>query len=152
MTDNVIEFDLPVDSDKVAEFAAAVGAEGNPVHHDPQAATELGFPGPLAPPTFTVTQIFPVPREERERRLGANLDYARVLHGEQEFVYKRLPIVGETLKGRMRIAKDFEKEGKRGGSMRFVTYESEFRDSNGEEVLTAYYTLIETAHDPGANR
>jgi acyl dehydratase len=152
MADEVIEFDLAVSPDAATEFAAAVGAESNPLHHDPQAANELGFPGPLAPPTFTVTQIFPVPREERERRLGANLDYARVLHGEQEFVYKRLPIAGETLKGRMRIAKDFEKEGKRGGSMRFVTYESEFRDTAGEEVLTAYYTLIETAKDPGGAR
>jgi acyl dehydratase len=151
MADKVIEFDLPVTADKVMEFAAAVGAESNPLHHDPQAANELGLPGSLAPPTFTVTQIFPVPREERERRLGANLDYARVLHGEQEFVYKRLPIAGETLKGRMRISKDFVKEGKRGGSMRFVTYESKFVDTDGEEVLTAHYTLIETAKDPGAN-
>ncbi len=149
MADDVIEFELPVTEERVKEFAAAVGAENDPLHYDPDAARELGFPGPLAPPTFTVTQIFPVPREERERRLGANLDYARVLHGEQEFIYKRLPAVGETLTGRMRISKDFEKEGKRGGSMRFVTYESKFTDGAGEEVLTAYYTLIQTAQDPG---
>jgi hypothetical protein len=90
-----------------------------------------------------------VPRDEREQRLGANLDYARVLHGEQEFIYKRLPVAGETLTGRMRISKDFEKEGKRGGSMRFVTYESVFTDAQGEEVLTAYYTLLQTAKDVG---
>ena len=87
---------------------------------------------------------------EREECLGANLDYGRVLHGEQEFVYKRLPFAGEVLKGRMRISKDFTKEGRRGGSMRFVTYESVFTDAEGEEVLTAYYTLIETAKDPGS--
>jgi hypothetical protein len=103
----------------------------------------------VAPPTFTTTQIFQVPRAEREQQLGANLDYGRVLHGEQEFVYKRLPIAGETLKGRMRIAKDFTKEGKRGGAMRFVTYESIFTDEAGDEVLSAYYTLIETAKDVG---
>jgi hypothetical protein len=72
-----------------------------------------------------------------------------VLHGEQEFVYKRLPVAGETLRGRMRIARDFTKEGKRGGSMRFVTYESVFTDEAGDEVLTAHYTLIETAKDVG---
>jgi acyl dehydratase len=146
MTEDFIEFELPVPADKVKEFAIAVGSE-DPVHFDADAAHAGGFPGPLAPPTFTTTQIFPVPREEREQRLGANLDYARVLHGEQEFVYKRLPVAGETLKGRMRISKDFTKEGKRGGSMRFVTYESVFTDAEGAEVLTAYYTLLQTSKD-----
>ena len=149
MAEDKIEFELPVTREHVERFALAVGEDDNPLFFDAQAAQEVGFPGPLAPPTFTTTQIFQVPREERERRLGANLDYARVLHGEQEFVYKRLPVAGETLKGRMRIGKDFEKEGKRGGSMRFVTYESVFTDSEGEEVLTAYYTLLQTAKDVG---
>jgi acyl dehydratase len=147
--EEVIEFDLPVERGKVREFALAVG-EDNPIHLDPEAARLQGFPDVVAPPTFTVTQIWQVPREEREVRLGANLDYGRVLHGEQEFVYKRLPFAGEVLKGRMRISKDFTKEGRRGGSMRFVTYESVFTDAEGEEVLTAYYTLIETAKDPGS--
>jgi acyl dehydratase len=137
-----------VEQEKVAEFAEAVG-DNNPVFFDREAALERGFPDCLAPPTFTVTQIFAVPREEREERLGSGLDYSRVLHGEQEFIYTRLPFVGEVLNGEMRIAKDFVKEGKRGGSMRFVTYESRFTDANGEEVLRGYYTLIETAKDVG---
>jgi MaoC dehydratase-like protein len=132
MPEEFIDFELPVTEEAVKEFAAAVGADG-----------DTGS----APPTFTTRQIFPVPRDEREQRLGANLDYARVLHGEQEFVYNRLPRVGETLKGRMRISKDFEKEGKRGGSMRFVTYESVFKDAEDQEVLTAYYTLLQTSKD-----
>ena len=148
MAEEYIDFDLPITPQAVKDFALAVGSD-DPMHLDDAAAREHGFPAPLAPPTFTTRQIFPVPRDEREQRLGANLDYARVLHGEQEFVYKRLPIAGETLKGRMRISKDFEKEGKRGGTMRFVTYESVFTDSQGEEVLTAYYTLLQTAKDVG---
>ncbi len=149
MPETEITFDLPVDTDKVIEFAGAVG-EDNPIFLDPEAAKLHGFPNVLAPPTFTVTQIFQVPREEREQRLGANLDYARVLHGEQEFIYERLPVAGETLHGSMRIAKDFLKEGKRGGHMRFVTYESRFTDDDGELVLTANYTLIETSKDADA--
>lgn len=149
MAETELTFDLPVDPDKVVEFATAVG-EDNQVFFDPKVAQRQGFPGPLAPPTFTTTQIFQVPRDERERRLGANLDYARVLHGEQEFIYERLPIAGETLHGTMRIARDFTKEGKRGGSMRFVTYESTFTDADGELVLTANYTLIETSKDVDA--
>jgi acyl dehydratase len=146
MAETEIAFDLPVDPDKVAEFALAVG-EDNQIFFDEAVAKGHGYPGPLAPPTFTTTQIFQVPRDERERRLGANLDYAHVLHGEQEFIYERLPIAGEGLHGVMRIAKDFTKEGKRGGSMRFVTYESKFTDDDGALVLTANYTLIETSKD-----
>ena len=150
MADAEILFDLPVVEDKVTEFAVAVGAEFLSVHHDTQAAQEMGLPNFIAPPTFTVTQIFQVPREQREARLGANLDYGRVLHGEQEFIYNRMPIAGETLTGRMRIAKDFEKEGKRGGSMRFVTYETVYTDGEDKEVLTALYTLLQTSKDPGS--
>lgn len=146
-----LAFDLPIEAGKVKEFAVAVG-ENNPLYFDPDAAREIGIPDCVAPPTFSVTQIWQVSREERESRLGANLDYARVLHGEQEFVYARLPLVGEVLKGQMRISKDFEKEGKRGGSMRFVTYETIFTDAAGEEVLRSYYTLIQTAKDPGESK
>jgi acyl dehydratase len=149
LAEEVIEFELPVERGKVREFALAVG-EDNPVFLDPEEARLQGFPDIVAPPTFTVTQIWPVPREEREARLGATLDYERVLHGEQEFVYRRLPVAGEILKGKMRISKDFTKEGRRGGSMRFVTYESTFTDGDGEQVLTAYYTLIQTTKDPGS--
>ncbi|MGH2734636.1 MAG: FAS1-like dehydratase domain-containing protein [Actinomycetota bacterium] len=148
MSEPEVVFDLPVERDHVRRFAEAVG-EDNPLFFDQEVARQHGLPDVVAPPTFSVTQIFPMPREERERRLGANLDYGRVLHGEQEFSYTRLPVAGEKLKGVMRISKDFTKEGKRGGAMRFVTYESVFTDSQGDEVLRAYYTLIETAKDVG---
>jgi acyl dehydratase len=144
-----ITFEFPVERGKVREFALAVG-EDNPIFFDRDEARRHGFPDVVAPPTFTVTQLWHVSREEREEKLGANLDYGRVLHGEQEFTYTRLPVAGEVLKGTMRISKDFTKEGRRGGSMRFVTYESRFEDAEGQEVLSAYYTLLETSKDPGS--
>jgi peroxisomal enoyl-CoA hydratase 2 len=144
-----IAFDLPVERGKIREFALAVG-EDNPIFYDPDEARRHGFPDVVAPPTFSVTQIWQVSREEREEKLGANLDYGRVLHGEQEFTYKRLPVAGEVLQGTMRISKDFTKEGRRGGTMRFVTYESRFVDAEGQEVLSGYYTLLETSKDPGS--
>ncbi len=149
MAEQELVFELPIERGKVREFALAVG-ESDPLYFDPMHAQAEGFPDVLAPPTFTVTQIWQISREEREARLGANLDYGRVLHGEQEFTYNRLPFAGEVLKAVMRISKDFTKEGKRGGQMRFVTYETKFTDVQDEEVLTAYYTLIETSKDPGS--
>lgn len=145
---DVLTFELPIERGKVREFALAVG-EDNPIFFDVDAARAQGLPDIVAPPTFTVTQIWQISREQREEQLGANLDYERVLHGEQEFEYQRLPFAGEILRATMRISKDFSKEGKRGGEMRFVTYESRFVDVQGEDVLTAYYTLIETAKDVG---
>jgi acyl dehydratase len=149
LAESELVFELPIERGKVREFALAVG-ESDPLYFDPEHARAEGFPDVLAPPTFTVTQIWQISREEREARLGANLDYGRVLHGEQEFVYNRLPFAGEVLKAVMRISKDFTKEGKRGGQMRFVTYETRFTDAQDEEVLSAYYTLIETSKDPGS--
>ena len=144
-----IDFELPVERGKVREFALAVG-EDNPIFFDPLEARRHGFPDIVAPPTFTVTQIWHVTREVREARLGVKLDYERVLHGEQEFVFNRLPFAGEVLKGSMKVSNDVTKEGRRGGPMRFVTFETTFVDSDGEQVLRAYYTLLQTSKDPGA--
>ena len=144
-----IDFELPIEGSKVKEFALAVG-EDNPIFFDTAAARRAGLPGVVAPPTFTVSQMCSVPRDLREERLGAGLDNARVLHGEQEFVYRRLPVVGEVLSGVMTIARDVTKQGRRGGSMRFVTYRSRFFDADGEEVLMADYTLVQTSADPAS--
>jgi acyl dehydratase len=143
MAEGILEFELPVGRAEVREFALAVG-EDNPIFFDAAEARRRGLPDVLAPPTFTVTQIRQVSPEERERRLGAGLDRARLLHAEQEFTYRRLPVAGEVLRGRMRIVRDVTKQGRRGGSLRFVTFESRFADARGEEVLRATYTLVET--------
>jgi acyl dehydratase len=141
LVEDSLSFELPIERSKVREFALAVG-EDNPIFFDVDEARAHGLPDIVAPPTFTVTQMWQLPREERERRLGANLAYERVLHGEQEFFYERLPVAGEVLKGNMRIVADLTKDGRR-GPMRFVTYESRFTDAAGADVVTAHYTLIE---------
>ncbi len=147
MAEASIVFKLPVERAKIREFALAVG-EDNPIYFDAEAARMAGYSDIVAPPTFSVTQMWHLSREEREERLGANLDYARVLHAEQEFLYNRLPVAGETLDATMRISKDVTKQGRRGGELRFVTYESRFNDAGGEEVLRALYTLVQTSKDP----
>ena len=149
MAEQAISFELPVERGKVREFALAVG-ETNPILFDPQAAREQGLPDVVAPPTFTMIERFQVTPEERARRLGPQLDEGRVLHGEQEFVYNRLPFAGEILMGTMRIASDVTREGRRGGQLRVVTYETVYTDAEGEEVLRSSYTLVETEKDARA--
>src|SRR5215213_3590640 len=123
-----LRFELPVERGKVREFALAIG-EDNPIFFDVEAARAAGLPDVVAPPTFTVSQMWAVSPDQRAEVLGVALDPRRVLHGEQEFIYRRLPVAGEVLYGEMRVARDFTKHGKRGGGMRFVTYESRFVDA-----------------------
>jgi acyl dehydratase len=80
---------------KIAEFAAALGST-DPVHLDPGAARAAGYPDVIAPPTFAIVVT-----------LGAadvvladpdvELDYSRVVHGEQRFTHHRPIRAGDRL-------------------------------------------------------
>ena len=80
---------------KIAEFAAALG-DPDPVYRDPAAARALGHPDVIAPPTFAIVVT-----------LGAagvvladpdvELDYSRVVHGEQRFIHHRPIRAGDRL-------------------------------------------------------
>src|SRR5438094_9570102 len=78
---------LAVERDHVDRFAQAIG-EDEPVFRDPEAARAAGYPEQLAPPTFVTTmQIMASAVVAADPDLG--LDYARVLHGEQEYEWRR---------------------------------------------------------------
>ncbi len=69
----------------------------------------------------------------------------RILHGEQEFTFPNgPPKAGAVLTGTTSIGKQYEKEGKRGGSMKFSELITEFRDADGNVVATSKSTTIET--------
>ncbi len=63
MAERTIEFELAVERGKIREFALAVG-EDNQLFFDPEEARRHGLPDIVAPPTFTVTQLWEVPRDE----------------------------------------------------------------------------------------
>jgi acyl dehydratase len=80
---------------KIAEFAAAVGAD-DPVHRDADAARALGHPDVIAPPTFAIVLTL----EAANVVLGdpqVTLDYSRVVHGEQRFTHHRPIRAGDRL-------------------------------------------------------
>jgi acyl-CoA thioesterase FadM len=66
------------------------------------------------------------------------LDFSRVVHGGQEFEYRRPLVEGETLTVSTRIASIREKGG--GG---FLTLATELVDTDGEIAATARSTMIE---------
>ncbi|MGE5225718.1 MAG: MaoC family dehydratase N-terminal domain-containing protein [Planctomycetaceae bacterium] len=93
------------------------------------------------PPTFLTAAEFAVlPRVIADPRLG--LDFTRVLHATQEYVYERPVRVGETLTVRARI------DGvKRKGINGFLTVVMEFLDDDGALVATARSVMVERGAD-----
>ena len=98
----------------------------------------------VAPPTFPRTLAFWAPPGGGERRGRGGMDMRRVLHGEQEFEYVRPLRAGDKLSATSHVKNTYEKEGRRGGTMRFVETETVFRDQAGEIVAYSRSTTIET--------
>ena len=84
-----------VGREKIREFATAIG-DSNPAYHDIVHAQALGHRDIVAPPTFAFTvtlEAFRAVMQDPE----LNIDFARVVHGEQRFVYARPIVAGDTL-------------------------------------------------------
>jgi acyl dehydratase len=129
------EVSFTVERDRVLQFADAIG-EDDPVFRDPEAATVAGSPGQLAPPTFvTVMQILTSGQVVLDQELGLN--YTMVVHGEQEYDWRRPVVVGDVLSAVPRIADVYAK-----GPNEFLVIEAEIRDAGGETVVVARSTLL----------
>ena len=59
------------------------------------------------------------------------------LHAEQHFEYHRHISPGDVLTAETKPGKTWEKEGKRSGKLVFSETVTEYRDQNGELVITA---------------
>ncbi|MYD44344.1 MAG: MaoC family dehydratase [Gammaproteobacteria bacterium] len=66
------------------------------------------------------------------------------LHAEQRYVYHRHPKVGDVLTSTSRPGKTWEKEGRRSGKLVFSESVTEYRDQNGELVVTATSVGVRT--------
>ena len=115
--------DVPftVDPDRVAAFREVVGQETG------------------VPPTIVTAAEFSVfPDVIGDPALG--LDFSRVVHGSQEYVYERPLVEGETVTVRARIASIRERAG-----TGFLTIVTELRDGDGALVCTARSMMVERA-------
>ena len=102
-------------------------------------------------PTYSLRGVRQIPAPEEAagskgaaRSSGGEGDLTRVLHGEQRFEYHRPLQPGMKLRVSNRPGKSWEKEGKRGGKLRFREAISEYRDEKGELVLTSTSVEIVT--------
>jgi len=143
---------FPVEASHIMMFARAVN-DGNPIYHDEEYAqgTEVGKI--IAPPTFAQASAqfdpdyflrpkvdepwFGSGREATGRASGEGGGGPGGLHAEQEFTYHRHLSPGDVLTAEMKPGKEWEKQGRRGGSLKFREAITEYRDQNGELVITA---------------
>ncbi|MEO9048605.1 MAG: MaoC family dehydratase N-terminal domain-containing protein [Candidatus Dormiibacterota bacterium] len=94
-------------------FAKAIGAD----------------PADGVPPTFAAVYSLGVTGPQLFGDPEAAIDFARLLHAEQEFTWTRHPKGGETVTSQGRVSSDVTRRG-----MRFVTFETETTDHAGDPV------------------
>ena len=120
---------------KIAEFAAAVGAD-DLVHRDAEAARAAGHPDVIAPPTFAIV----VSLEAAFVVLGdpdVGLDYSRVVHGEQKFAHHRPVRAGDRL-----VATTTIDAARTVAGNDLLTARVELATEDGEPVCTATSMLV----------
>jgi len=123
-----------VERGHIRRFAEAVG-DDDPIFLDEEAAKKAGHPRIPAQHTFATALRANDPRE------GVDIDWRKLLHGEQEFSYQRPIYAGDRLTVTGRIAEAYVKEGK-AGAMDFLVTETRATDENGQLVFTARSTAV----------
>ncbi|WP_059012826.1 MaoC family dehydratase N-terminal domain-containing protein [Streptomyces specialis] len=134
-----------VGREKIREFAEAIG-DPNPAYTDPEAARALGHEDVIAPPTFVFAITFQAAGQViQDPKLG--LDYARVVHGDQRFVYTRPVRAGD----RLTVTSVIETVRSMAGN-EILDVRGEVHDAAGEHVVTAYTKLVARQKDDGEDR
>src|ERR1700733_9139621 len=124
-----------VGREKIVEYALATG-ETNPVHLDVSAARAAGHADVVAPPMFAVVyQGRAVRRAMFDPELG--IDFAHLVHGEQEFRWGGLAVAGDELTTTLTVADISEKLG-----IGFYSFATESVNQRGETVCAGTWTNI----------
>jgi acyl dehydratase len=130
-----------VGREKIRDFATAIG-DFNPIYHDDAAAKAAGYDGIIAPPTFLTTLGFKFgPQVVGDPELGLN--YAMVVHGEQEFEILRPVKPGDMLVGTPTITSITAR-----GKNEFMTYEAAIDTTSGEKVAIARSIIVSRGTAP----
>jgi acyl dehydratase len=124
-----------VGREKVREYARAVG-ESNALHFDLEAARAAGYEDLVAPPMFTVVYSFPAVLPGLfDPEVG--IDFARLVHGGQEFEWPALVIAGDEITTTVTVADVSERRGNG-----FFVFVSESVNQRGEPVCSGRWSNI----------
>ena len=69
-------------------------------------------------------------------------------HAEQVFEYHRPPRPGDVLTATVREGRTWQKDGRRGGRLRFSETVTEYVDQEGAPVVTATWVSVSTERMP----
>jgi acyl dehydratase len=120
---------------KIAEFAAALG-DPEPAYRDPAAARALGHPDVIAPPTFAIVVSLGAANVVLDDP-DVELDYSRVVHGEQRFTHHRPIRAGDRL-----VATTTIENVRTVAGNDMLTTRVELTTDDGEAVCTAISMLV----------
>jgi len=105
-----------IEPERAVEFAKAIGA-------DPSAGV---------PPTYAAVYSLGATAPQLFGDAEAAVDFAHLLHAEQEFPWTRPPRAGETVTSQGRVASDVSRRG-----IRFVSFETDTTDEAGKPLCTS---------------
>jgi acyl dehydratase len=131
---------LPIERSRLQFFAKAIG-ETDPIYTDAAAARDAGYPDLPAPPTFLFAAELDSGASDR---LLADLQIpiAKLLHGEQGFVYHRPACVGDTVTVRSTISDIYDKKN---GALEFVIKTARATNQR-DELVAELRTVIVCRH------
>jgi len=149
---------FPVEGGHIMMFARAIG-DLDPAYH----GAMTGAPA-IAPPTFVWaadhydpdSAVRPKPGEpwvgsgSTPSGTGGPEPSDLGLHAEQRFEYHRPVREGDVLSAVDRPGRIWTKEGRRGGVLTFAERVTEYRDQDGEPVVTSTLVTVRTARPVGA--
>jgi N-terminal half of MaoC dehydratase len=104
---------VDLDAEHVAAFAWAIGAD----------------PADGVPPTYAAVYCLGATAPQLFGDEDAAIDFARLLHAEQEFTWDHHPKVGDKVSSQARVLSDVSRRG-----LRFVTLETETTADDGEAL------------------
>ena len=147
-----------VEASHIMMFARSVG-DANPIYHDEDYAKETELGGIIAPPTFAQSSAqfdpdyFLRPKIGGEGWFGSGKEAsgakpskdsggggggaAMGLHAEQHYEYHQPLKVGDVITAEVKPGKSWEKESKRAGKLKFSESVTEYRNQEGELIITA---------------
>ena len=130
-----------IDDIDVGSAADAIG-DPNPLYRDEAAAKEAGYEAIIAPPTY-LTKLNFIYSAEMMLDPDLGLNYALVVHGEQEYEYRRPVKAGDVLIATPKIAAITAK-----GRNELLVTEAVIRTADGEQVAVARSTIVSRGTAP----
>ncbi len=154
---------FPIEAGHIMMFARSIG-DANEIYYDEDYAKSTEPGCTIAPPTFVQASaqfdpnyfLRPKIGEEwfgsakgptgitKREGGGGGGGGGGGLHAEQHYVYHRQVKVGDILSSSTKPGKSWEKEGRRGGKLKFSESVTEYRDQEGELVVTATSVGVQT--------